>query len=75
MLSVDHLNIDAGAGQVVDSKKMKARLDTLTGAEVAELRRIVVGLAMVGSGMAKAGPGDPWTWKPTKRSSYSYGQP
>ncbi len=58
--------------KVVDSVKVKARLGTLTRAEAAELR-IVVDLTMVEPGMAKAGTGDPWTWKPRKRCSYSCG--
>ncbi len=60
--------------KVVDSVKVKAGLGTLTGAKAAELR-IVVDLTRVEPGMAKAGPGDPRTWKPRKRCSYSCGQP
>ncbi len=76
---MDSEKAKAGLGtcpeKVVDSEKVKARLGTLTGAEAAELRKIVVDLARVESGMAKAGPGDPWTQKPRKKYSYSCGQP
>ncbi len=54
--------------KVVNSVKMKVGLGTLTGAEAAELRT-VVDLTRVEPGMAKAGPGDPWTWTPRKRRS------
>ncbi len=75
---VDSKKAKAGLGtcpeKVVDSVKMKARLATLTGAKAEELR-IVLHLDRVELGMAKAGPGDAWTWKPRKRHSYSCGQP
>ncbi len=61
---VDYKKAKAGLGtcpeKLVDSEKVKAGLGTLTGAEVAEMRQIVVDLARLGPGMAKAGPGDPW---------------
>ncbi len=44
--------------QVVDSEKVKARLGTLIGAKPEEVRRIVVDLARVEPGTAKAGPGE-----------------
>ncbi len=74
---VDSKKAKAGLGtcleKVVNSVKVKAGLGTLTGAEAAELR-IVVDLK-VEPGMAKAGPEDPWTWKPRKKRGYSCGQP
>ncbi len=73
---VDSKKAKTGLGicpeKVVDSVKVKAGLRTLTGAKATELR-IVVYLARVESGMAKAGPGDPWTRKPRKRCSCSCG--
>ncbi len=60
--------------KVIDSEKVKAGTGTLSGAKAAELRMIVVDLARVGPGMAKAGPGDPWTRRPRKSRSYSGGQ-
>ncbi len=54
--------------KVADSEKVKAGPGTLTDAEAAGVRRIVVDLVRVEPGIAKAGPGGPMNKEAKKKS-------